>query len=129
MVTPRHLNHPEGVFGYRIEDAGKIFVYATDVEQPPDGPLSDDIGLLAQDADVLVFDAQYTVEEYESHRSWGHSTWREAVRVAQSFGVKKLVLFHHEPNHSDEKIDAIVDLARREFPETIAASRDLELEI
>lgn len=129
VVTPRHLDHPEGVFGYRIEDGGRVLVYASDVEQPPDAPLSEDIRILAQDADVLIFDAQYTPDEYESHRGWGHSTWKTATEVARELGVGKLVLFHHEPNHSDDQIDAIVEAARAEFPNTVAASRDMELEV
>lgn len=128
-VQPRYLNHPEGVFGYRVEENGKSFVYAPDVEQSPDEAISEDIQYLVQGVDVLIFDSMYTPKEYESHRGWGHSTWETACEIAKNFDVKQLVLFHHEPNHSDDFIDQVVKEARKIFPNTIAASRDLLLEV
>ena len=128
-VIPRYLNHPEGVFGYRVEEGDKSIVYAPDVEQPPNEAISDDIRLLVQGVDVLVFDSMYTPEEYDSHKGWGHSTWETACEIAIELNVKKLVLFHHEPNHSDDFIDEVVEKARKVFPNTIAASRDLVLEV
>ena len=57
---------------------------------------------LAEGADVLIYDAQYLPEEYEAHRrGWGHSHWREAVNVVMESGAKELVLFHHDPDHTD----------------------------
>jgi ribonuclease BN (tRNA processing enzyme) len=70
---------------------------------------------------VLIFDAQYTEEEYQSKRGWGHSTWLEATRVAKDAGVKQLVLFHHDPLHGDETMHGIVNRARRHFESTDAA--------
>jgi ribonuclease BN (tRNA processing enzyme) len=75
----------------------------------------------AKGADVLIHDAQYTPEEYERFKGWGHSTWEEAVKVAQECGVKQLVLFHHDPNHDDTAMMNIVEDARVRFPNTIAA--------
>ena len=128
-VIPRYLNHPEGVFGYRVEEGDKSIVYAPDVEQPPNEEISEDIRLLVQGVDVLVFDSMYTPEEYDSHKGWGHSTWQTACEIAIELDVKKLVLFHHEPNHSDDFIDEVVKKAQKVFPNTIAASRDLVLEV
>ncbi|MBI3892955.1 MAG: MBL fold metallo-hydrolase [Candidatus Wallbacteria bacterium] len=127
-VIPRFQHHPQGSYGYRIEDAGKVIAYMTDNEHPATEML-DDTRILATGADLLIFDAQYTPEEYEKHRGWGHSTWLTATRVAKECGVKKLVLFHHDPDHSDDFIDAMVAEARRHFPETLGASRDLEIQI
>jgi ribonuclease BN (tRNA processing enzyme) len=61
------------------------------------------------DADLLIQDAQYTPEEYAPSRiGWGHSTYLDALQIAQQARVKRLVLFHHDPGHSDTDIDHIV---------------------
>ncbi|MBI4868072.1 MAG: MBL fold metallo-hydrolase [Candidatus Wallbacteria bacterium] len=127
-VIPRFQNHPQGSYGYRIEDAGKVIAYMTDNEHPA-AEVLEDTRILAANADVLIFDAQYTPEEYEKHRGWGHSTWLTATKIARECGVKRLVLFHHDPDHNDDFIDAIVALACEQFPATIAASRDLEIQL
>src|SRR5438876_1091936 len=64
--------------------------------------------------ELLIHDAMYTPEELEEHRGWGHSTFEEAVALAGDAGVKRLVLFHHEPEHGDEAIDALLAAARRQ---------------
>ena len=96
-------------------------VYATDHEH---GDVEADGRLLhaALAADVLFYDAQFTPEEYPSHRGWGHGTWAEAVEVAKFAGVKQLVLFHHDPGHDDEQIDCQLVRARAIFPQTVAAA-------
>ena len=115
------LTHPQGAAGFRVVYAEKTVVYATDHEH---GEPQADLRLLnaARGADVLFYDAQYTPEEYPSHRGWGHGTWLEATRVGSRAGVKQLVLFHHDPSHDDAQMDAILEQARREFPGTIAAT-------
>ena len=119
-LTPFPLHHPQGCGGYRVERNGAVIVYATDREHGNpelDGVLKE----FAKGADVLIHDAQYTPEEYERFKGWGHSTWEEAVRVAQECGVKQLVLFHHDPNHDDTAMMNIVEDARVRFPNTTAA--------
>ena len=74
-----------------------------------------------READILIFDAQYTPDEYSTYRGWGHSTWLEATRIAREANVRRLVLFHHDPDHTDENLDRIVDEARGHFAETVAA--------
>ncbi|SRR5579883_2732820 len=119
-IRPFRLTHPDGAHGYRIESPNAVVVYATDHEH---GNAAVDAGLrsVARGADLLIYDAQYTPEEYGSRRGWGHSTWLEATRVARDAGVKQLALFHHDPMHDDAALDRIVEAARREFPETIGA--------
>lgn len=114
------LHHPQGAHGYRIADGHKSIVFATDHEH---GDNSIDTGLrkIARNADVLIYDAQYTPTEYTQRKGWGHSTWQEAVNVARDAQVDKLVLFHHDPDHDDDALDAIVADARRQFPHAIAA--------
>lgn len=70
---------------------------------------------------MLIYDAQYTPEEYESKKGWGHSTWLEAARIARGANVKRLILFHHDPERDDTALQATVDAARRHFENTDAA--------
>ena len=115
-VRPFPLNHPQGAVGYRIEYGKTAIVYATDLEHGHpqlDAVLRD----YAANADLLIYDAQYTPEEYETHRHWGHSTWLEAIRTARDARVKRVLLFHHDPAHDDEFMDGMGDAARAEFAE------------
>jgi phosphoribosyl 1,2-cyclic phosphodiesterase len=114
------LNHPQGAYGYRIEADGKSIVYATDLEHG-DGRLDRILRDHAAGADVLIYDAQYNDEEYASHRGWGHSTWREAARVARDAGVGKLFLFHFDPVHTDARVAESERLAAAEFEAACAA--------
>jgi phosphoribosyl 1,2-cyclic phosphodiesterase len=116
------LNHPQGAYGYRIEAHGKSIVYATDLEHG-DAQLDRVLRDYAAGADVLIYDAQYNDEEYAAHRGWGHSTWREATRVARDAGVGKLFLFHFDPAHTDARVAESERLAAAEF-ETACAARE-----
>ena len=127
-VTSRALNHPQGNLGFRIVDGEGIFAYVSDTEHFEHG-LDEKALELARDADVLVYDAQYTPEIYPSRKGWGHSTWKAGIELARAAGVRTLVLFHHDPSSTDDQIDRYVADAAREFPSTIAASRDLVLDI
>ena len=119
-IHPFPLNHPQGALGYRLESSGATIVHASDVEHGH--PRLDSIlREYAQNADVLIYDAQYSCEEYESKKGWGHSTWLEATRVAQDAGVRRLILFHHDPLHDDATIRKIVNQARSHFENTDAA--------
>jgi len=126
LVTSRALNHPQGNLGFRFQDGAGIMAYVTDTEHFEDR-LDERVLELAKDADVLIYDAQYTPEQYVNHRGWGHSTWKAGIELARAANVTTLVLFHHDPAATDEKIDALLEKARAEFPNTLAASRDLEL--
>ena len=75
----------------------------------------------AQDADVLICDAQYTPREYECHRGWGHGTWLQTTTLAREAGAKQLVLFHHDPAHDDHMMARIQTEARLEFSNTAVA--------
>jgi phosphoribosyl 1,2-cyclic phosphodiesterase len=55
----------------------------------------------------MVYDSAYTNEEYQNFKGWGHSTWQEALKVAETANVKQTLLFHHDPSHNDEKMDQI----------------------
>jgi phosphoribosyl 1,2-cyclic phosphodiesterase len=128
-VRSASLNHPQGCVGYRIEAEGGAFVLATDNE--PGSPVHDRaLRDLAQNADVLVYDAQYTPEQAAGEKKgWGHGSWLEGVRIAQECKVKKLILFHHDPDNDDAFIDGLVMRARQEFPSTWGANEGLTISL
>lgn len=114
------INHPQGACGYRVEANGAVVVHVSDHEHG-DARIDAGIREQAQGADVLIYDAQYTPEEYATKRGWGHGTYAEAARVARECGVGQLVLFHHDPGHDDDSLRAIVAAARQDFENTEAA--------
>jgi phosphoribosyl 1,2-cyclic phosphodiesterase len=124
-ITARWLNHPQGCLGFRIETPAGIVVYATDNE-PGDAKLEENLRLLAADADIFINDAQYTPEQLATtRRGWGHSSWKEGVRIAREAGAKTLVLFHHDPDSTDRMVDTILRNAREEFDSVFAGSEGM----
>lgn len=109
------LRHPQGATAYRLEVGGKSLTHALDHEH---GDAAADAGLiaLARDSDWLIADAQYTPEEYEQRRGWGHSTWRAAIALARAAGARHLILSHHDPWREDAPLAELEAAARREFP-------------
>ncbi len=126
-------NHPDGVFAWRVEYKGHSVVYATDTESTSLADVA--IVDLARGADVLIYDAQYTPEEYEgrdghpSHVGWGHSTMLDGARIAREAGVGTLVLFHHDPGQSDAAVAEKESRARRSFERSVAAREGLVLDV
>jgi phosphoribosyl 1,2-cyclic phosphodiesterase len=129
------LNHPGRSLGYRLVADGHVLVYATDHEpfgtalasqhlvEPPQ------LLPLMEHADLLIHDAQYTPKEYPQHRGWGHSTYVDALHIAHQANVRQLVLYHHDPSHSDAVIDRITAkaqawLKRRRLPLTCFAAAE-----
>jgi len=106
--------HPGGSFSYRVDHGGKKFVYVTDVELGEDD-IADDGGFFAG-ADVAVVDAQFSPEEAAGKAGWGHSTYDAAVRFAARRGIGHLVLFHHDPNSDDARLEESLAAARRILP-------------
>ncbi|GHU69692.1 MBL fold metallo-hydrolase [Spirochaetia bacterium] len=126
-VTTKYMNHPLLCMGYRFEYQGKSIVTAFDHEpfrnlfptDPEDPVYDEDIareGELAareendkilhffQGADILIHDTQYTLPEYQTHLGWGHASFEYAIESARTSQVKKLFLFHHDPNHTDQQL-------------------------
>jgi phosphoribosyl 1,2-cyclic phosphodiesterase len=111
-VYVQPVTHRGSTVGYRIEENGRSFAYIPDHEPA----LGDDLEKIepewvsgfsvAHGADVLFHDAQYTEEEYPSHRTWGHSAIDHTVTFGLITKVRNLVLFHHDPNHTDGELEA-----------------------
>lgn len=100
-------HHPNGVLVYRINDlkSGKSVVYATDTEHIGE-KMDQGIAGLAKGADVMIYDGMYTPEEYETkYKGWGHSTWVKGFEIAKHAGVKRYVVFHHDPGHGDDFLE------------------------
>lgn len=105
--------HPGNSYSYSVTEGKKKFVYATDVElKSVDFDQTPERASVFENADVMVFDSQYTVEEAIKKENWGHSAFCYAIDFAAAWKVKKLYLFHHEPTYDDKKLDMILESAR-----------------
>ena len=126
-------NHPNGVWAYRVDHGGRSVVYATDTEHY--AVVDHKLAKLAKGADVLIYDSQYTPEEYAGltggmpKLGWGHSTFEEAVKLAKTADVKKLVLYHHDPMQNDAAVAEKERRARELFPSSEAAREGLTIEL
>jgi phosphoribosyl 1,2-cyclic phosphodiesterase len=121
QVKARTVHHIGHTLGFRIEADGRSMAYISDHQAPLDRRTVDKPVLeLCEGADVVLHDAQYTDEEFTTMSDWGHSTHTYAVRVASEAGARRLILFHHDPSHSDDQVDRMLEHARTE-----AASGDL----
>jgi phosphoribosyl 1,2-cyclic phosphodiesterase len=112
-VMVRTVPHVGDTNGYRVEMGGAVVAYISDHQQPMDGTMDipDRVLELCDGADVLIHDAQYTPEEFEQKKHWGHCTVEYAVKVAAESGAKMLCLFHHDPSHGDDAVDGMLDRA------------------
>jgi ribonuclease BN (tRNA processing enzyme) len=134
QVAVRPVPHCGPTVGYRVTIAGRTVTYISD-HQAPLGldSVSDSVLELADGADVLIHDAQYTRPEFEEKAHWGHCTFDYAVTVAREAGAKTLALFHHDPSHGDDHLDEVLtearSLAGSAGPEVIAAYEGLRLSL
>jgi phosphoribosyl 1,2-cyclic phosphodiesterase len=135
-VKTMYMNHPGFTVGYRIDCLGKSLVYISDNEPfdrevagtmanmerivydkfcASDGDPNQRVFDFARGADILIHDCTYTPEEYVEKVGWGHSHYLFTLKVAAEAGVRHLVLFHHEPNHDDKKVEDILRKCRKEI--------------
>ncbi len=143
-LTSFGVRHPGGAVGYRLAEPGRndgSFVYISDNELGDGGDYGTRAGWrdllvdFVRGAAVLVHDSTYTAEEYQRHRGWGHSTYDDAVQLALDAGVKTLVLFHHNPERTDDDVDRCVMqcraavAARGQELSVIAAAEGLSLTV
>ena len=136
-LTTKYLNHPILCLGYRFEYQGRSIVTAYDHEpfrnlfptDPADPNYDEEAAREGEaatleenekmhnffkDADVLIHDTMFTAAEFETHLGWGHSSYEVAIEAALKAGVKKLVLFHHDPNRTDEQLEELEQKYKKE---------------
>ena len=120
-VRAANVAHQGPTVGYRIEEGGRSFAYLPDHEpslgveladQPPSWISGHDV---ARDVDVLFHDAQYGDDEYPNHVGWGHSAFEHVIRFARKADVGTVVLFHHDPYHTDDELDQLLADAHRRW--------------
>jgi phosphoribosyl 1,2-cyclic phosphodiesterase len=110
--------HPGPTVGFRIETATSSFAYLPDHEPALAGPIAKRStswisgASLAENVDMLFHDAQYFEDEYEDRIGWGHSSVADAVAFTRAVGARRLLLFHHEPSHSDGSLERLEDRAQ-----------------
>jgi phosphoribosyl 1,2-cyclic phosphodiesterase len=126
-VTAARHNHPGDAYGYRVTEGETSLVYCTDVEHGES--IDTRVVSLAENADLLIHDAQYTRDELKEKKGWGHSSWEQAVEVARQANVKRLALFHHDPEHNDAFILNMEKECQKRFPDAFFAREGMEIEI
>lgn len=134
LITARHVPHVGVTNGYRLEVAGVSVVYISDHQEPLDRSMRIDDAVLelCDGADVLIHDAQYTRPEWNERAHWGHCTEEFAMKVAAESGVRLLALFHHDPAHNDQVVDAIeqrcqLEADRLGLPGVVAARENMKI--
>jgi phosphoribosyl 1,2-cyclic phosphodiesterase len=158
-VSCTRLNHPWIAMAYRLDCDGASVVYCTDtapftdilleheyIKTPPkigDPPppahaeklreMRDHLVDMCQGADFLIYDTQFTPEEYKQRPHWGHSTPNDAIEIALAAKVKTLALFHHDPQRTDDAQDKILEGVRKQLSgsglDVIAAAEHLEVQL
>jgi phosphoribosyl 1,2-cyclic phosphodiesterase len=112
-ISFKKMNHPGDSYSYKVSHSGKSCIYATDTELTPSDFISNPVNTeYFQFADMIVLDAQYTLGEAIEKYNWGHSAFSLSVDFAANWGIKKLVLFHHDPTYDDRKLYEILQSAR-----------------
>ena len=130
-ITQKAVPHPGLAYAYRFEENGKSFIFCTDAEFSMLSKEDQNMGEYVEyfrDADLLVFDTQYTFEEQIQRIDWGHSSSLMATDFALRANVKQLLLYHHDPSYSDEKIDQVF-MRALEYKEIYEQKNDTNLEI
>lgn len=138
-ITSHQIAHAGSTVGYRIEDDGRTLAYLTDHEPALGGDLSEMpeewiSGFeIARDADVLIHDCQYTPEEYADRVGFGHSSTDHVAVFAERAGVDRVILFHHDPMHTDDELDTIrgrvIDLLGVDGDRVALAADGMTLEV
>ena len=138
VVDSVPLQHPQGGLGFRFREGEKTLVFITDNELRKDawiGRTPKEYAEFCRDADILIHDCQYTPQEIDERRGWGHSDYNAVLDLALEAEVKKLVLFHHDPTRTDAEVTAIKVLCedrttkRKSRMKIVAAQENSELEL
>lgn len=127
-VRTLSLNHPGGAMGYRLEYKGKSLCYITDTEHMI-GNHDTKVLRFVKGTDCLIYDAMYTAAQHKEKIGWGHSTWQEAVYLAQNADVKQLVVYHHNHTHTDTMMREIEQKMQSIFKQGLVAKQGMNLKL
>ena len=135
-ITSCPINHPGGCLAYAVEDlaSGGVFILATDIEWGRSSleererfyHFSRSFG---RGQKLLLFDSHFLPADYERHKGWGHSTWREAVAVAETVAASRLLAIHHNPNYNDDVLLATENELQRLFSNGSLARQGMVVEL
>jgi phosphoribosyl 1,2-cyclic phosphodiesterase len=125
-VSSMRVRHAEHTCGYRVRAGGASLAYVPDNElgESFGGEWYERLVAFLDGVDLLFHDAMFADEDYDRFRGWGHSTYGQAIRLAEDAGVRRLALFHHAPDRTDDELDAILDALRADL-----AARGSSLEL
>ncbi|MBX2840827.1 MAG: MBL fold metallo-hydrolase [Flammeovirgaceae bacterium] len=126
-ISIQKHQHPGGAFSYRGDWEGKSLVICTDIEHGEQ--LDPKIVAFAKDADLLIHEAQFTSEELLNRKNWGHSSYEQAIEVAEKANCKKLVMTHHDPDHNDEFLREVEKKCQQRFKNCFLAREGMEIEV
>ncbi|MFP3042989.1 MBL fold metallo-hydrolase [Treponema primitia] len=113
VITYKKLSHPGDSYAFRVTDGKNRFIYATDTELSTEVFIkNEENASFFENADLVVIDSQYTLGEAITKYNWGHSAFSMGVDFAANWGIKHLVLFHHDPTYDDRKLFNILQSAR-----------------
>ena len=125
QVSVIEQNHPGGSWGYRMELENRVIVVCTDLEHGEN--IDDRIVEFARGADLLVHEAQFTEKQLKTHRGWGHSSYKQALAVAQRADVGFLAMTHHDPDHDDAFLRAREAECQAIFPNCALAREGMKI--
>lgn len=126
LINVVEVKHPGGCIAIRIEYNNKSVVFCTDLEHQND--IDRKVVDLALNADLLIHEAQYTDEELQLHKGWGHSSYSQAIEVAERANVKMLAITHHDPDHDDEFLKKREKECQKRFKDCVLAREKMEIE-
>ena len=119
-------SHPNTATSYRVETGNQSIVYTTDCEHPAKN-LNKNVIEIAKNSDMLIHDSHFSNEDLKKFKGWGHSSYGEAINVANEANVKTLVLFHYSPSYNDDEVSHIEKEAKKTFKNTIASKQGLKI--
>jgi phosphoribosyl 1,2-cyclic phosphodiesterase len=112
-ICNKKMNHPGDSFSYKITEGERSLIFATDTElSTNDFQKTEENVSFFNNADCIILDSQYTLGEAIEKYNWGHSAFSLAVDFAANWGIKQLVLFHHDPTYDDRKLFNMLQSAR-----------------
>ena len=121
QITAEGVTHRGPTLGFRVEESGSSVCYLPDHEPAIIGDIDQleaewvSGSSLARDVDLLIHDCQYTDAEYPAHVGWGHSSLSHALQFARRVAARRTLLFHHDPGHTDDDLDAMLDTAHAQW--------------